>query len=122
MPYWLDRMDKDFHHLGWYAPYLKKKPSEYLRMMYLDTVAYHAPAIECAIKTVGADRLIFGTDSPMLVALKQRGHGDASKQSVQEMLLLALRGLDPQTLVGLHKQYRTLIQDAREADAASQLS
>ena len=25
------------------------------------------------IETVGADRLIFGTDSPMLVALKQRG-------------------------------------------------
>jgi hypothetical protein len=55
-------------------------------------------------------------------ALKQRGHGDASKQSVQEMLLLALRGLDAETLVGLHKQYRTLIQDAREADAVSQLS
>ena len=27
----------------------------------------------CAIETVGADRLIFGTDSPMLVALKRRG-------------------------------------------------
>ena len=61
--------------LGPYGPpiYITKKPSEYLRMMYFDTVAYHAPAIECAIKTVGADRLIFGTDSPMLVALKQRG-------------------------------------------------
>ena len=42
-------------------------------MMYFDTVAYHAPAIECTLKTVGADRLIFGTDSPMLVELKQRG-------------------------------------------------
>ncbi|MGH6771387.1 MAG: amidohydrolase family protein [Xanthobacteraceae bacterium] len=61
--------------LGPYGPpmYITRKPSEYLRMIYLDTVAYHAPAIECAIKTVGADRLIFGTDSPMLVALKQRG-------------------------------------------------
>ena len=61
--------------LGPYGPpvHITRKPSEYLRMMYFDTVAYHAPAIECAIKTVGADRLIFGTDSPMLVALKQRG-------------------------------------------------
>ena len=56
-----------------------------------------------------------------VVALKQRGHGDASKQSVQEMLLLALRGLNPDALVGLHKQYRALLQDAREAEAASQL-
>jgi aminocarboxymuconate-semialdehyde decarboxylase len=61
--------------LGPYGPlvHITRKPSEYLRMIYFDTVAYHAPAIECAIKTVGADRLIFGTDSPMLVALKQRG-------------------------------------------------
>jgi aminocarboxymuconate-semialdehyde decarboxylase len=61
--------------LGPYGPpvHITRKPSDYLRMIYLDTVCYHAPAVECAIKTVGADRLIFGTDSPMLVALKQRG-------------------------------------------------
>jgi aminocarboxymuconate-semialdehyde decarboxylase len=41
--------------------------------MYFDTVSYHAPAIECAIKTIGADRLVLGTDSPMLLALKQKG-------------------------------------------------
>jgi hypothetical protein len=55
-------------------------------------------------------------------ALKERGHGDASKQSVQEMLLLALRGVAPDALVALHKQYRTLLQDAREAEAASLLA
>jgi predicted TIM-barrel fold metal-dependent hydrolase len=36
-------------------------------------VSYHAPAVECAIKTIGADRLVFGTDSPMLLSLKQSG-------------------------------------------------
>jgi aminocarboxymuconate-semialdehyde decarboxylase len=61
--------------LGPYGPplYITRKPSDYLRTIYFDTVCYHAPALECAIKTVGADRLIFGTDSPMLIALKQRG-------------------------------------------------
>ena len=61
--------------LGPYGPpiYITRKPSDYLRRMYFDTVAYHAPAVKCAIETVGADRMIFGTDSPMLVALKQRG-------------------------------------------------
>jgi aminocarboxymuconate-semialdehyde decarboxylase len=61
--------------LGPYGPplYITRKPSEYLRNIYLDTVAYHAPAVECAIKTVGIDRMIFGTDSPQLVELKQRG-------------------------------------------------
>jgi aminocarboxymuconate-semialdehyde decarboxylase len=61
--------------LGPYGPpiYISRKPSDYLRTLYFDTVSYHAPAVECAIKTVGADRLIFGTDSPMLIALKKRG-------------------------------------------------
>src|ERR1700757_2266770 len=61
--------------LGPYGPrrYISKKPSEYLRNIYLDTVCYHAPALECAIKTVGVEHLIFGADSPMLLALKQRG-------------------------------------------------
>ena len=61
--------------LGPYGPpvYITRKPSDYLRMIYLDSVCYHAPAAECAIKTIGAERLIFGTDLPQLVALKQRG-------------------------------------------------
>jgi aminocarboxymuconate-semialdehyde decarboxylase len=61
--------------LGPYGPpvYITRKPSEYLKNIYLDTVAYHAPAVRCAIETIGADRMIFGTDSPQLVALKQRG-------------------------------------------------
>jgi aminocarboxymuconate-semialdehyde decarboxylase len=41
-------------------------------MIYMDTVSYHAPAIECAIKTIGADRLVFGSDAPMLIGLKQQ--------------------------------------------------
>ena len=61
--------------LGPYGPpvHITRKPSEYLRTIYLDSVCYHAPAAECALKTIGVDRLIFGTDSPQLVALKRRG-------------------------------------------------
>jgi predicted TIM-barrel fold metal-dependent hydrolase len=57
--------------LGNYEPLrIKRKPSDYLKMTYMDTVAYHAPAVECAIKTIGADRLLFGSDAPMLISLK----------------------------------------------------
>jgi len=59
--------------LGSYEPLrIKRRPSDYLRMAYMDTVAYHAPAVECAIKTVGAERLLFGSDAPMLISLKGR--------------------------------------------------
>lgn len=52
---------------------IKQRPSHYLKMMYLDTVSYHLPALKCGLETVGVDRLIFGTDAPPLTPLKQRG-------------------------------------------------
>lgn len=52
---------------------IKHPPSHYLKMIYLDSVSYHLPALRCALETVGADRLIFGTDAPPLTPLKQRG-------------------------------------------------
>jgi aminocarboxymuconate-semialdehyde decarboxylase len=60
--------------LGSYEPMLiKKKPSEYLKMMYLESTCYHPPAARCAVETVGADHFLFGTDAPPLKSLKQEG-------------------------------------------------
>jgi aminocarboxymuconate-semialdehyde decarboxylase len=52
---------------------IKHPPSHYLKMMYLDSVCYHRPALQCAIATVGVDHVVFGTDAPPLTPLKQRG-------------------------------------------------
>ena len=48
-------------------------PSHYLKKVYFDTVSYHLPALRCAFDTMGADRMLFGTDAPPLTPLKQRG-------------------------------------------------
>ena len=59
--------------LGPYEPMLiTKKPSDYLRGLFMDTVAYHAPAVMCAYHTVGAKRLLFGSDAPPLLPLLPR--------------------------------------------------
>ena len=47
---------------------LRKPPSEYLRMMCFDGVAYHAPAVRCALDLVGPERILFGTDHPFGIA------------------------------------------------------
>jgi aminocarboxymuconate-semialdehyde decarboxylase len=52
---------------------ISTKPSEYLRMMYLDCTSYHPPAVRCAIETVGASHVLFGTDAPPLTVLKPKG-------------------------------------------------
>lgn len=51
---------------------ITKKPLEYLKMIYLDCVSYHAPAARSAIKTVGPGPMIFATDAPPLDVLKER--------------------------------------------------
>lgn len=67
-------LQEEAYFLGSYTPMrIKKKPSEYLKMMYLDSVSYHAPAARCALETVGVDHFLFGTDAPPLTVLKPRG-------------------------------------------------
>jgi len=68
------RLQDEAFFLGSYEPMLiKQAPSQYLKMMYLESTCYHPPAARCAFETVGADRFIFGTDSPPLFVLKKEG-------------------------------------------------
>jgi aminocarboxymuconate-semialdehyde decarboxylase len=50
-------------------PELKKtiprKPSEYLRQLYFDTIVHSVAALDYLVKIVGADRVVIGTDYPM---------------------------------------------------------
>jgi aminocarboxymuconate-semialdehyde decarboxylase len=68
------RLQEEAFFLGSYEPMLiKHEPLHYLKMMYLESTCYHAPAAKCAFETVGADHFIFGTDSPPLFVLKKEG-------------------------------------------------
>jgi aminocarboxymuconate-semialdehyde decarboxylase len=72
MDYAYELQDEAFF-LGAYEPMLiKKKPSDYLKGIYLDTVSYHPPAVRCAIDTIGIDKLVYGSDAPPLTSLKPR--------------------------------------------------
>jgi aminocarboxymuconate-semialdehyde decarboxylase len=67
-------MQEEAFFLGSYEPMLiKHEPLHYLKMCYLDTVCYHLPAARCVVESVGADRVIFGTDAPPLTAIKGKG-------------------------------------------------
>jgi aminocarboxymuconate-semialdehyde decarboxylase len=52
---------------------IKHPPSHYLKLMYFDSASYWAPAAEMCLKCVGADHLLFGTDSPPMIPLKMHG-------------------------------------------------
>jgi aminocarboxymuconate-semialdehyde decarboxylase len=67
-------LQEEAYFLGPYTPMLiRHPPSHYLKMMYLESTCYHAPAARCALETVGADHFVFGTDAPPLKVLKRAG-------------------------------------------------
>jgi predicted TIM-barrel fold metal-dependent hydrolase len=44
---------------------LPKRPSEYLKRMYFDTIVHSSAALQYLVRVVGADRVVVGTDFPM---------------------------------------------------------
>jgi aminocarboxymuconate-semialdehyde decarboxylase len=72
MNYAYELQDEAFF-LGPYEPMLiKHPPGHYLKMMYMDTVSYHEPALMCALQTIGAEHLVLGADAPPLWPLLPR--------------------------------------------------
>jgi aminocarboxymuconate-semialdehyde decarboxylase len=59
--YRLDTYWRQFEDARERAP---KLPSEYARELVFDTASRHQPSIQCAIDTLGKDRLVFGSDYP----------------------------------------------------------
>src|SRR3712207_3389711 len=51
---------------------IKHPPLHYLKMMYMDTVSYHEPALLCAVNTLGPDHMVLGADAPPLNPLLPR--------------------------------------------------
>ena len=48
----------------WEPDLLTRPPASYIEQLYFDTVCLHPPAVLCAVQTVGADHVLFGSDFP----------------------------------------------------------
>jgi aminocarboxymuconate-semialdehyde decarboxylase len=59
LPYQAGRIDKNSRQVK-----LERPPSEYLKQIYVDTVAPQALTIKTAIEYYGIDRVVYGTDYP----------------------------------------------------------
>lgn len=55
---------KDTSFGPWEPDVLTRPPASYIGQLYVDTVCYHPPAVQCAIDTVGVEHVVFGSDSP----------------------------------------------------------
>ena len=60
----IGRMDRSWETRAATRANISEPPSAYLRRFYYDTIVYTEPALRFLIDTVGADRVVFGTDWP----------------------------------------------------------
>jgi aminocarboxymuconate-semialdehyde decarboxylase len=61
LPFLMRRLD---HQAPWFLPAGTPKPSVLARAFRYDTVNAHPPSLRCAVETLGADRLLLGSDFP----------------------------------------------------------
>jgi predicted TIM-barrel fold metal-dependent hydrolase len=64
IPFVLPRYDNYYRQFPECSEKIDRPPSEIMRELYYDTVTMHVPALRCALETVGAERLVFGSDYP----------------------------------------------------------
>jgi aminocarboxymuconate-semialdehyde decarboxylase len=67
--YGIGRMDHGWKVRSEARAHISQPPSAYLRRFYYDCIVYTEPALRYLIDTVGADRVVFGTDWPYDMAL-----------------------------------------------------
>ena len=64
LPFISNRMDDEFEFARAPETKISKKPSEYIRRLYVDTVTMDSRPLEFAMNYFGSDHMVFGSDYP----------------------------------------------------------
>lgn len=63
-PFWVGRMDNAWHQRPDLVGTSERPPSEYLDRFSVDTVVFSEPALRLLVDTMGAERVMLGSDYP----------------------------------------------------------
>lgn len=63
-PFWVGRMDNAWHQRSDVVGTSERPPSEYLDRFSVDTVVFSEPALQLLVRTMGAERVMLGSDYP----------------------------------------------------------
>ena len=64
IPYIRGRIEHGYQAIAECHKAIPKPPSEYLKLVYFDTITHSAPALSYLIETVGDERVMLGSDYP----------------------------------------------------------
>jgi aminocarboxymuconate-semialdehyde decarboxylase len=65
LPYYIGRLDRNYHEKPYTKINMTRSPSEYLNFFYYDSCVYNVDILEHLVEKVGADRVILGSDFPV---------------------------------------------------------
>jgi aminocarboxymuconate-semialdehyde decarboxylase len=82
LPFQWGRLDLSYASRPETRVKISRPPTDYLRRFFYDTVNFHAPALRCALETVGIGQMMLGSDYPF-------GLGDLERMvsTVEELKL-----------------------------------
>ncbi len=64
LPYLISRFDRCHEKIESARITIKERPSSYMHRLYLDTVVYSPDVLDMAVKAVGPDNVLYGSDFP----------------------------------------------------------
>ena len=65
---------------------LKKKPSDYLKDLYYDAIIYNNDCLKLLVKSVGNDKIMFGTDHPFFPPINNNDNNWESTTKIQNII------------------------------------
>jgi aminocarboxymuconate-semialdehyde decarboxylase len=92
---------KDMSFGPWEPDVMTRPPASYMGQLYVDTVCYHPPAVQCAIDTIGIDHVVFGSDSPPVPIPLKRAVDTVQQLKVSEDDKRKILGENAAKLLGL---------------------
>jgi aminocarboxymuconate-semialdehyde decarboxylase len=99
--YGIGRLDRGWQVRSEARAHMAQPPSAYLRRFYYDCIVYTEAALRFLIDTVGADRVLFGTDWPYDMALDWPVSWILSMQSLSQEEKEAILGKNLERLLGV---------------------
>ena len=80
LPYIVGRLDACYEFMAPCRENINQKPSEYLRMMYYDSLGFTPDAIRLCLEVGGSEHVMYGSDYPHLI-----GQMDLAKERVNKL-------------------------------------